>query len=76
MVSRSARSRTGRDGVLKLTPGRTETRWRRIFGEEGRVLVPERLLLPAGIARIVVEALALPRTGEVTEVRIRSLEEA
>ena len=59
--------------VLSMKPGRTETPMpRRIFGEEGRVLVPERLLLPAGIAPSSSSRSRSP-FGEVTEVRIRSL---
>ncbi len=62
------RAEAGRGACPLDDTGRTETPMpRRIFGEEGRVLVYERLLQPAGIARLVVEALALPRADEVTE---------
>jgi NADP-dependent 3-hydroxy acid dehydrogenase YdfG len=60
--------------VLNVYPGRTATaRQERIFREEGRAYAPERLLQPADIASVVIEALAAPRTAEVTEIRIRPL---
>jgi NADP-dependent 3-hydroxy acid dehydrogenase YdfG len=60
--------------VLNVYPGRTATkRQERIFREEGREYAPERLLQPEEIAAIVVESLALPRTAEVTDIRIRPL---
>jgi hypothetical protein len=55
-------------------PGRTATKMQeRIFRDEGRLYTPERLLQASEIATIVVESLALPRSAEVTDVRIRSL---
>lgn len=61
-------------GVLNIYPGRTATdRQRRIFRKEGRRYVPERLLQVNDIAAIVVESLGLPRTAEVTDVRIRPM---
>ena len=60
--------------VLNVYPGRTATRRQeRIFREEGRDYEPERLLQPQDIASVVIEALAAPRTAEVTEIRIRPL---
>ena len=59
--------------VLNVYPGRTATeRQRKILVDEGRPYRPERLLQPRDIAQIVVEALALPRTAEVTDIQIRS----
>lgn len=71
------RAELNSDGVrvVSVYPGRTATkRQRKIFSEEGRPYRPERLLQPGDIAQIVVEALALPRTAEVTDIQIRSAE--
>jgi NADP-dependent 3-hydroxy acid dehydrogenase YdfG len=40
---------------------------------EGRDYQPERLLQPEDVASIVVHALTLPRTAEITEVYVRSM---
>jgi short-subunit dehydrogenase len=40
---------------------------------EGRAYRPERLLQPEDVAAIVVAALSLPRTAEVTEMTIRNM---
>jgi NAD(P)-dependent dehydrogenase (short-subunit alcohol dehydrogenase family) len=59
--------------VLSVHPGRTATdRARRIFESEGRPYLPEQLLQPEDVAAMVAEALALPRTAEVTDLRVRS----
>jgi len=58
--------------VLSVYPGRTATeRQRRIFESEGRPYAPEQLLQPEDVASIVVASLELPRTAEVTDIRIR-----
>jgi NADP-dependent 3-hydroxy acid dehydrogenase YdfG len=75
-LAETFRSELNSDGVRVLTvyPGRTATRMQeRIFREEGRPYTPATLLQPADVARILVEALALPRSAEVTDVRIRPL---
>ena len=60
--------------VLTVYPGRTATtRQERIFKAEQRPYEPDRLLQPREIASVVTQALALPRTAEVTEVHIRPL---
>jgi NADP-dependent 3-hydroxy acid dehydrogenase YdfG len=60
--------------VLNVFPGRTATdRQRKIFRDEGRPYEPERLLQPEEIARVIVTALALPRTAELTDIRIRPM---
>jgi NADP-dependent 3-hydroxy acid dehydrogenase YdfG len=74
-LAETFRAELNADGVrvLNVYPGRTATeRQRRIYADEGRTYRPERLLQPLDIAQIVVEALALPRTAEVTDVQIRS----
>ncbi len=60
--------------VLNVYPGRTATkRQERIFREEGKPYRPNQLLQPGDIASVVVDALALPRTTEVTDIRIRPM---
>ena len=58
--------------VLSVFPGRTATaRQEAICQLEGKVYSPERLLQPEDIAEVVVNALALPRTAEVTQINLR-----
>ena len=60
--------------VLTVYPGRTASeRQEQIFQSEGRTYEPARLLQPADIATTLVASLALPRSAEVTDVRIRSM---
>jgi NADP-dependent 3-hydroxy acid dehydrogenase YdfG len=60
--------------VLSVFPGRTATkRQERIFRQEGRQYKPDRLVQPADIAAVVAEALTVPRTAEVTDIRIRPM---
>ena len=60
--------------VLSVYPGRTATPTQeRLHTLEGRPYRPDRLLQPEDVASVVVNALCLPRTAEVTEIRIRSM---
>jgi NADP-dependent 3-hydroxy acid dehydrogenase YdfG len=60
--------------VLNVYPGRTATtRQERIYRAEGRAYRGEELLQPQEIASILADALALPRTAEVTDLRIRPM---
>jgi NADP-dependent 3-hydroxy acid dehydrogenase YdfG len=60
--------------VLSVFPGRTATPLqRRLHVVEGREYRPERLLQPEDVASVVVSALCLPRTAEVTDINIRSM---
>jgi NADP-dependent 3-hydroxy acid dehydrogenase YdfG len=60
--------------VTSIYPGRTATpRQARIHEWEGKEYRPERLLQPEDVAAIVVAALALPRSAEVTDITIRSM---
>jgi len=60
--------------VLSVYPGRTASPMQAaICGAEGREYRPERLLQPEDIAASVVAALALPRTAEVTDIRVRPM---
>jgi NADP-dependent 3-hydroxy acid dehydrogenase YdfG len=60
--------------VLNIFPGRTATpRMRALFAAEGRRYRPAALLQPEDIAAMIVQALSLPRTAEVTEIHIRPM---
>lgn len=60
--------------VLTVHVGRTATaRQERIFAQEGRNYAPDRLLQPEDVATMVVAALKLPRTAEVTNLTIRPM---
>lgn len=73
----SLREEVNRDGVrvLSVFPGRTASpmqeevkRW------EGKPYEPERLLQPADVAAMIVQALKLPRTAEVTNLQVRPMQ--
>ena len=73
-IADSLREEVNADGirVLSVFPGRTATpRMERLFREEGRAYRPELLLQPRDVAAIVIHALKMPRTAEVTEISIR-----
>jgi NADP-dependent 3-hydroxy acid dehydrogenase YdfG len=60
--------------VLSVYPGRTATPMQEAVHErEGRVYVPERLMQPEDVAGVVIQALCLPRTAEVTDIHIRPM---
>ena len=60
--------------IVSIFPGRTATpRQAALYSVEGKTYQPELLLQPADIASIVVSALSLPRTAEVTDINIRPL---
>ena len=60
--------------VVSVFPGRTATqRQEAIHRLEGKTYCSDRLLQPDDIAEVVVNALALPRTAEVTDINIRPL---
>ena len=60
--------------VLSVFLGRTASRMQEaIHREEQRPYDPARLLQPADVASMVVAALALPRTAEVTDLHIRPM---
>jgi NADP-dependent 3-hydroxy acid dehydrogenase YdfG len=73
-VADSLRAEVNADGVrvLVLYLGRTATaRQAKVFEAEGRPYAPELLMQPDDVAQMVVAALGLPRTAEVTEIRMR-----
>lgn len=58
--------------VLSVYPGRTATpRMETIHLDEGRPYFPERLMQPEDVASIVIDALALKPSAEVTDIQIR-----
>lgn len=75
-LANALRDELNPDGIRVTTvfPGRTATpRQARIHEWEGKPYHPDRLLQPEDVAAIVVAAIALPRTAEVTEISIRSM---
>lgn len=60
--------------VMTVYAGRTATpRQAKIHAIEGRPYPPERLMQPEDIASVVLSALALPRSAELTDVRVRPM---
>lgn len=61
--------------VLTVIPGRTATPMQaEVLRWEGRPWEPEKLLQPDDIAAMVIAALKLPRTAEVTEIHMRPMQ--
>lgn len=70
------RAEVNADGirVLSVYPGRVATpRQEKLYAKQANDYKPELLLQPEDIASIVLSALTLPRTAEVTEISIRPL---
>lgn len=60
--------------VLSVFPGRTATpRQENIHRQEDKVYRPEMLIQPQDVASVLVNALSLPRTVEVTDITMRPL---
>jgi NADP-dependent 3-hydroxy acid dehydrogenase YdfG len=60
--------------VLSVFIGRTATPMQAsVYALEGKVYDPNELLQPEDVASVVLNALSLPKTAEVTEIRIRPL---
>ena len=75
-IADSLRDEVNGDGirVLSLYLGRTATpRMEALFKKEGRAYRPELLMQPEDIAAMVVHALGLPRTAEVTDISMRPM---
>lgn len=73
-IADSLREEVNSDGVrvLSVYPGRTATpRMEAIFQMEGKEYRPELLLQPEDIAEVVINALMMPLTAEVTNINIR-----
>jgi NADP-dependent 3-hydroxy acid dehydrogenase YdfG len=75
-IADSLRWEINRHGVrvLSVYLGRTASEMQeRIYQTEGRPYRPELLLQPDDVASVVVNALSLPRTAEVTDISIRPM---
>jgi len=73
-IADSLRGEVNEDGirVLSVFLGRTATPMQEtVCAYEGRPYKPEQLIQPADVAEMVISALRLPATAEVTEIRIR-----
>lgn len=73
-VADSLREEINADGVrvLSLFPGRTATPMQASIHEiEAKLYRPDRLIQPDDVAAVVINALSLPKTVEVTEITMR-----
>jgi NADP-dependent 3-hydroxy acid dehydrogenase YdfG len=60
--------------VLSVFAGRTATPMQEmVHGSEGATYQPERLMQPDDVAGVVVNALKLPRTAEITDITVRPM---
>jgi NADP-dependent 3-hydroxy acid dehydrogenase YdfG len=60
--------------VVAVYPGRTATPLQaKIHEIEGRSYVPERLMQPGDVASVVLNALTLPRSAELTDISVRPM---
>lgn len=60
--------------VLSVYLGRTASRMQAaIHKAEAKRYCPDRLIQPEDVASVILNALKLPRTAEVTDINIRSL---
>ena len=60
--------------VVSVYPGRTATpRQAKIHAIEGKPYPPERLMQPEDVASVVLNALTMPRSTEVTDVKVRPM---
>jgi NADP-dependent 3-hydroxy acid dehydrogenase YdfG len=63
--------------ILSVYPGRTATpRIQALHAKEGRPYQPELLLQPDDIASVVLNAVTLPWTAEVMDIRLRSMQKS
>ena len=75
-IADSLRAEVNPDGlrVLSVFPGRTASPMQADVHEmEGKAYYPEQLLQPQDVAAVVLNALSLPRSAEVTDINIRPL---
>jgi NADP-dependent 3-hydroxy acid dehydrogenase YdfG len=78
-IADSLRDEVNPDGVrvLSVFLGRTASPMQAdIYRAEGRRYQPEQLMQPEDVAAVVINALSLPRTAEVTEIRMRPMRKA
>jgi NADP-dependent 3-hydroxy acid dehydrogenase YdfG len=75
-IADSLRDEVNKRGVrvISVFPGRTATPMQEeVHRFEGKPYDPERFLQPQDVAAAVLNALALPRTAEVTDLHIRPM---
>jgi short-subunit dehydrogenase len=75
-IADSFREEVNADGlrVLSVFLGRTATPMQEaVHKMEGKTYHPERLMQPEDVATVVINALSLPRTAEVTDIYVRPL---
>lgn len=75
-IADSLRGEVNADGirVMSIYLGQTATEMQaRIYRAQNKPYRPERLLQPADVASVIVNALSLPRTAEVTDIHIRPM---
>lgn len=75
-IADSLRAEVNADGlrVLSVFPGRTASPMQAAVHElEDKAYYPEHLLQPQDVAAVVLNALSLPRSAEVTDIGIRPL---
>ena len=75
-VADSFRKEVNAEGlrVLSIYPGRTASPMQAgVFKMEGREYRPELLMQPEDLASVLINALSLPRSAEVTDINVRPL---
>lgn len=75
-IADSLREEVNAEGVrvLSVYPGRTASPMQAaIHDMEGKAYHPERLMQPEDVATVVVNALSLPRSAEVTDISVRPM---
>jgi NADP-dependent 3-hydroxy acid dehydrogenase YdfG len=75
-IADSLRDEVNADGIRVLTvyAGRTSTpRQAKIYSIEGKPYFPEDLMQPDDVASVVLNALTLPRSAELTDLQIRPM---
>jgi NAD(P)-dependent dehydrogenase (short-subunit alcohol dehydrogenase family) len=75
-IADSLREEVNAEGirVLSVFPGRTATPMQEIVHRmEGKAYQPERFMRPEDVASVVIHALSLPRSAEVTDIHIRPM---
>ena len=78
-IADSLRDEVNDDGirVLSVYPGRTATpRMESLYEERGLPYRPELLMQPQDVAAMVIAALSLPRTAEVTDISMRPMQKS
>jgi NADP-dependent 3-hydroxy acid dehydrogenase YdfG len=78
-IAESLREEVNADGVrvLIVHPGRTATpRQAMLHSHENKPYRPELLMQPEDIAAMVLTAVTLPRTAEVTEIMMRPMKKS